>query len=68
MGVRMSFDKHVSSLDELLDMSAPYFSKVRFESRINPNIEQHLKVKLCSCPHNRYLYVDLVFSRGQIKV
>jgi len=26
-------------LDELLDMSAPYFSKVRFESRINPNIE-----------------------------
>lgn len=40
----MSFDKHVSSLDELLDMSAPYFSKVKFESRINPNIEQHLKV------------------------
>jgi hypothetical protein len=40
----MSFDKHVSSLDELLDMSAPYFSKVKFESRINPKIEQHIKV------------------------
>ena len=42
----MSFDKHVSSLDELLNMSAPYFSKVKFESRIDPQIEQHLKVRL----------------------
>lgn len=40
----MSFDKHVSSLNELLEMSAPYFSKVKFESRINTKIEQHIKV------------------------
>lgn len=52
----MSFDKHVSSLDELLDMSAPYFSKVKFESRINPKIEQHLKV--ISLNHNTY--IDMV--------
>jgi hypothetical protein len=44
MGIRMSFDKHVSNLDELLDMSAPYFQKVKFESRIDPRIEQHIKV------------------------
>lgn len=52
----MSFDKHVSSLDELLDMSAPYFSKVKFESRINPKIEQHLKV--ISIRNNTY--IDMV--------
>ena len=44
MGLRISFDKHVSSLDELLEMSAPYFAKVKFESKIDPNIEKHLKV------------------------
>lgn len=55
----MSFDKHVSSLDELLDMSAPYFSKVKFESRINPKIEQHLKVRQ---PY-KLIKTDLVFQR-----
>jgi hypothetical protein len=59
MGIRMSFDKHVSSLDELLDMSAPYFSKVKFESRINPKIEQHLKVRQ---PY-KLIKTDLVFQR-----
>lgn len=44
MGVHISFDKHVSSLDELLSMSAPYFAKVKFESKIDPTIEKHLKV------------------------
>jgi len=45
MGTRMSFDKYVSSLDELLDMSASYFAKVRFESRVDPRILQHIKVR-----------------------
>lgn len=44
MGLRISFDKHVSSLDELLEMSAPYFAKVKFESKIDSQIEKHLKV------------------------
>lgn len=55
----MSFDKHVSSLDELLDMSAPYFSKVKFESRINQKIEQHLKVSHLY----KLIHTDLVFQR-----
>ena len=44
MGERFSFDKHVSSLDDLLEMSALYFSKVKFESKLSPEICQHLKV------------------------
>jgi hypothetical protein len=45
MGLRMSIDKHVSSLDELLDMNAAYFKKIKFESKVNPEISQHLKVR-----------------------
>jgi hypothetical protein len=44
MGLNLSIDKHVSSLDELLEMSASYFNKVKFESKISPSITQHLKV------------------------
>jgi len=44
MGSNLSIDKHVSSLDELLEMSASYFHKVKFESKISPDITQHLKV------------------------
>lgn len=44
MGLRLSIDKHVSSLDEILDMSAHYFSRVKFESKISSEITQHLKV------------------------
>ena len=43
MGTNLSIDKHVSSLDELLEMSASYFHKVKFESKISPEITQHLK-------------------------
>ena len=46
MGIRMSFDKHVSSLDELIDLSAPYYQKVKFESKIDPRISQHIKVRI----------------------
>ena len=50
MGLRMSIDKHVSSLDELLDMSAVYFNKIKFEAKVSPEIAQHLKVS--SLPPN----------------
>lgn len=43
----MSFDKHVSSLDELLEMTASYFQKIKFESKIDPRIESHIKVAYC---------------------
>ena len=46
MGVRLSIDKHVSNLHELLEMSAQYFQKVRFASKISSDIKQHLKVSI----------------------
>lgn len=62
MGLRMSIDKHVSSLDELLDMSAQYFNKVKFESKISPDISQHLKVTPAPDPS------DLALFRGQVEI
>lgn len=44
MGTSISIDKHVSSLDDILDMPASYFEKIKFESKISPDITQHLKV------------------------
>ena len=46
MGVKISIDKHVSELDDILEMSPQYLSKVQFESKISPDITQHLKVSL----------------------
>jgi len=45
MGTSISIDKHVSSLEDILEMSPNYFDKVKFESKISPDITQHLKVK-----------------------
>ena len=64
MGLRMSIDKHVSSLDELLDMSALYFNKIKFESKVNPDITQHLKVTL---PHTYFTYQIWKFSEDKLK-
>lgn len=44
MGTKLSIDKHVSNLHELLEMSAQYFQKVKFESKISADLTQHLKV------------------------
>ena len=44
MGTKISIDKHVSNLDDILEMSPSYFDKIKFESKISPNITQHLKV------------------------
>lgn len=38
MGTKISIDKHISSLDDILDMSPAYFSKVKFESKISTDI------------------------------
>jgi len=54
MGQTFSIDKHVSSLDDLLDLSAYYFSKVKFESRISADITQHLKVSCSRSLQNRF--------------
>ena len=45
MGAKISIDKHVSTLEDILDMSYTYFEKIKFESKIAPSITQHLKVK-----------------------
>jgi hypothetical protein len=67
MGLRMSIDKHVSSLDELLDMSALYFNKIKFESKVNPDITQHLKVRSCPRPLT-YLPAQIwKFSEDKLK-
>ena len=44
MGVKISIDKHVSELDDILEMSPQYLSRVQFDSKIGPDITQHLKV------------------------
>ena len=44
MGTKLSFDKHVSTLDDILEMSPSYFDKIKFESKISADITQHLKV------------------------
>jgi hypothetical protein len=44
MGVKLSIDKHVSNLEEVLEISAQYYSKVKFESKIKEEITHHLKV------------------------
>ena len=51
MGVKISIDKHVSELDDILEMSPHYLSRVQFESKIEPEITQHLKVSNPS-PHH----------------
>lgn len=44
MGTSISIDKHVSSLEDILEMTPAYFDKIKFESKISPEITQHLKV------------------------
>ena len=45
MGTSISIDKHVSSLDDILEMPPAYFDKIKFESKISSDITQHLKVR-----------------------
>jgi hypothetical protein len=38
MGVKISIDKHQSELNDILEMSPHYLSRVSFESKISPEI------------------------------
>ncbi len=38
MGTKISIDKHVSSLDDILERPPSYFDKIKFESKISPDI------------------------------
>lgn len=54
MGTSISIDKHVSSLDDILEMPPAYFDKIKFESKISPDITQHLKVRPLLFMGNRF--------------
>ena len=54
MGQRLSIDKHVSNLHELLDRSPHYFERIRFESKISPDIKQHIKVSTSNKHHDNF--------------
>ena len=64
MGVKISIDKHVSELDDILEMSPHYLSRVQFESKIGPEITQHLKVSFM-INLSTILYIDLEILRIQ---
>ena len=64
MGIRVSIDKHVSNLEELLEMSPSYFSRLKFESKVDSAIQQHLKVR----KFRPWLVLDLEIQWRQIKV
>lgn len=52
MGTKLSIDKRVSELDDILKMNPTYFRRIRFESRCPQDIACHLKVTIkpnCSC-------------------
>lgn len=44
MGSKISIDKHVSSIEDILNMNPNNFSKIKFENKIPDYITQHLKV------------------------
>ena len=46
MGTKLSIDKRVSELDDILKMNPTYFKRIRFESRCPQDIACHLKVTL----------------------
>ena len=45
MGNKISIDKHLSSVNDILDVKSSYFKKkIRFDSKIPDNITHHVKV------------------------
>ena len=44
MGSSISVDKHVSNLDDLLEISPKLFAKIKFENKISDKVTEHLKV------------------------
>ena len=65
MGVKISIDKHVSELDDILEMSPHYLSRVQFDSKISPDITQHLKVSYvlnCIYCHTILPLFEIIFA------
>lgn len=48
MGSKLSIDKHVSNIEDILEMNPAYFSKLKIENNIPDNITQHIKVSSLS--------------------
>eukprot|EP01016_Furgasonia_blochmanni_P003180 TRINITY_DN11245_c0_g1_i1.p1 TRINITY_DN11245_c0_g1~~TRINITY_DN11245_c0_g1_i1.p1 ORF type:complete len:237 (-),score=30.72 TRINITY_DN11245_c0_g1_i1:34-744(-) len=44
MGSKISIDKHVSNINDILEMNPTYFSKVKFDNKIPDTITQHIKI------------------------
>jgi protein-tyrosine phosphatase len=44
MGSRISIDKHVSNIEDILEMNPGYFTKIKFENKIPELITQHIKI------------------------
>jgi len=45
MGNKISIDKHLSTVDNILEVKPGYFKKkIRFDSKIPDNITHHVKV------------------------
>lgn len=38
MGLKLSIDKHVSKLEDILEMQPNYFNKIQFESKVPETI------------------------------
>lgn len=68
MGTSISIDKHVSSLEDILEMSPSYFDKIKFESKISPDITQHLKVNDLITKFMSYRYGSSWKIRGNLKM
>jgi hypothetical protein len=46
MGTKLSIDKTVSELEDILSMNPSYFKKIKFENKSPLGIAHHLKVAL----------------------
>jgi hypothetical protein len=45
MGNKISIDKHLSSVEDILEVKPNYFKKkIRFDSKIPENITHHVKI------------------------
>jgi hypothetical protein len=45
MGARLSIDKHVSPLEDILELNPKRLANTRFESDTPDSITQHIKVR-----------------------
>jgi len=65
MGSKISIDKHVSSIEDILNMNPNNFSKIKFENKIPDYITQHLKVLnfLYNKFSNIFLYLKNLYKK-----